>query len=542
MNNFCVIIPAIKKNVAFPDDLVKKLNGTTLVQRAIYKAKELTEGKNIIVITDSEEISLICKREIVRYELESSLKLGNANLIQELKGFLLRVCRPFRNVIILWPYLPLIDKDEIVKAYNMFCKRKTDILFTLKEENHKVYKGTSSSINNLFFSKIKDRQFVESKAFIIFRSCLLNNISEANNIKNLRIFLFKLNSETIEIKNYQDWWICEKLLQRKRIVFRVAGGKEVGMGHIYRCLTLAHEITDHEIYFVCDEKNHVAVNKIAGSDYKVETAKKTGIPEKIISLKPDLVINDILNTDKGYVLKLKSEGIKVVNFEDLGLGASFADLTINELYEDPRIEGNNIKWGNRFLFLRDEFTHARPNKFRGKVNSLLITFGGTDVNNLTLKTLDAIDDFCNSENVHINIVAGQGYLHKNELSNYLAKKNSSNIEFISATDTISEIMEKTQIAISSNGRTIYELYHMKIPSIIISQHKRERDHSFAKRENGFLKLEFHNGKPTGEMILSRLKFLVNGSKSRKELFENMNRYNFLKNKEKVVKTILALLK
>ena len=36
-----VLIPALKKTAAFQDDLVKQLNGISLVQRAINKAIEL---------------------------------------------------------------------------------------------------------------------------------------------------------------------------------------------------------------------------------------------------------------------------------------------------------------------------------------------------------------------------------------------------------------------------------------------------------------------------------------------------------------------
>ena len=49
-----IIIPAIKKNVAFTDDLVKKLAGTSLVQRAIDKAKRIVPREHIYIVTDSE--------------------------------------------------------------------------------------------------------------------------------------------------------------------------------------------------------------------------------------------------------------------------------------------------------------------------------------------------------------------------------------------------------------------------------------------------------------------------------------------------------
>ncbi len=60
-----IVIPAIKKNAVIPDQLVKKLNGITLIQRAIDTAKEITD--NIFIITDSEEISLIAQRNSIGF-------------------------------------------------------------------------------------------------------------------------------------------------------------------------------------------------------------------------------------------------------------------------------------------------------------------------------------------------------------------------------------------------------------------------------------------------------------------------------------------
>ena len=61
--DFTIIIPALKKTVAFQDDLVKKLGGISLVQRAINKAIDFGLKKSgIHLLTDSEEIRLIAER------------------------------------------------------------------------------------------------------------------------------------------------------------------------------------------------------------------------------------------------------------------------------------------------------------------------------------------------------------------------------------------------------------------------------------------------------------------------------------------------
>jgi len=71
-----IVIPAIKKNGVIPDQLIKKLNGKTLIQRAIDTAKNL-KVDNIIVVTDSQEISLIAERNDVQYIYNPEFKINN---------------------------------------------------------------------------------------------------------------------------------------------------------------------------------------------------------------------------------------------------------------------------------------------------------------------------------------------------------------------------------------------------------------------------------------------------------------------------------
>lgn len=538
MNEYCVIIPAVKKNVAFADDLVKKLHGITLIHRTIDKANAVAPREHVYVITDSEEITLMCKRAGVVPVYKKTLRLRSNDIIKDFLFFLIRISKKFASVIIIWPYSPLIDSRAILKAYALFQDNKHDVLVTVKEESHRSYKGKDTKLRNLIIGSDKEKLYVEQKGFLIFRSDLIYTRQDR---KELKILPFPLPDEVIEIKNYQDWWVCEKLLKRKRIIFRVIGYDEVGMGHIYRSLALAHEITDHEIIFICDEKSNLALNKIAGCDYLIETVNSGVIEERILALKPHMVVNDMLNTGKEYVLRLKRSGVKVVSFEDLGKGAAFTDLTINELYDEPQMEGDHIKWGHQCFFLRDEFIGARPHAFEEEVQNLLITFGGTDPNNLAMKTLATVADFCGKENIHIYIVAGQGYIYKKELADYLRTLSGVIVDFTFATGIISEIMEKTHIAICSNGRTVYELAHMNIPAIVVSHHERENTHRFSCSDNGLVNIgEFRAGESESR-IMEELRKFVHNRDYRKKLYDNMQHYNFLKNKNNVVGMILSLL-
>ena len=63
-------------------------------------------------------------------------------------------------------------------------------------------------------------------------------------------------------------------------------------------------------------------------NYKVAIQEKSEIIEDIKKLKPDIVINDRLDTDEKYIASLKEICSKVINFEDLGSGAVIADFSL----------------------------------------------------------------------------------------------------------------------------------------------------------------------------------------------------------------------
>jgi len=531
-----VLIPAFKKTVAFQDDLVKKLSGSSLIQRAINKIVELgVEKIDIHIFTDSEEICLIAERNGIQAFWNPKLIWGDSQSLDFLKEQLDQFSSLNQYMLLFSPYMPLLDVNTILNAISALIKSKRDILKPVKQVKKHIFDSDDQQLFEILFGVENKSHLIDLKAFTIFRSTLLQ--SNWDSIPS--ILRWPIDHDLIEIESYQDWWVCEKLINRKRIIFRVIGNDIVGTGHIFRALTLAHEITDHEIIFVCDTNNEAAVNKLAGYDYRLEIVPPNKIIDYIINLKPDLVINDILSTKVQDVTPLQDIGIKVANFEDLGAGAKLSNLTINELYDEPKYNSKNTLWGHSYFFVRDEFNDAKVNQFKKQIDSILLVFGGTDQHNLTLEVYRSIKDFCNKRSVRINIVIGKGYKYFNKLKNEVI--NESNVSLTNATGVISKIMEDSQVAVTANGRTVYELAHMNIPAIVISQHEREDTHSFSCQSNGFVSVGVYKKNHTKNEVKKYLEQILDDEVFRKKLFEGTKKFRFNNNKHKVVKKLLELL-
>ena len=307
------------------------------------------------------------------------------------------------------------------------------------------------------------------------------------------------------------------------------------MGHIYRSLSLAHGMANQDILFVCDVDSEPVVKKLVGSAYWLGVYDTANIADKIISLNPDLIVNDVLNTEKNYIEYLKKEEIVVVNFEDLGTGASVADLTVNELYDYSILSGKNILWGYEHFFVREEFEKARPNKFRDSVSEVILTFGGTDQHDLSRIVYERIKEICKKYQVFVRIVTGPGYRGFTHLEKMVSE--TSGVSLTHATGVISSIMESVDIAITSNGRTVYELAHMNIPGIVIPQHEREETHSFAREQNGFVKMEPYVEGMSLESVPKLLEKLIINSQFRYMLFSRLEKFCFLENKQRLLDKI-----
>jgi len=327
----------------------------------------------------------------------------------------------------------------------------------------------------------------------------------------------------------------------KLILFNILGSKKNGTGHIYRSLSLAKEIkSNYNILFLTHNSQKLAIQCLKKTNYKFLIFSKKKIYSKINSLKPTLVINDVLSTQKKDMRLIKKNGTKVVNFEDIGTGNQFADLTINEIFQKPKKNIKKILWGEKYFFLRDEFLKQKKNKFK-KIKNILLFFGGSDPNNLTLKTLKSIYNTSVIFGIKIIIITGIGYKNKAILKKFVKGKN--NIDLIKNTRKISYYMKKCQIAFTSNGRTTYELAHMNIPSIVISHNLRESHHKFASFKNGFINMgRFNNSNFSLKKLNIKFIELLDCQITYKKLFNSMLKFNFCLGRLRVKKEINKIIK
>ncbi len=532
MKDRCIVIPAIKKNAIIPDQLVKKLAGVTLIERALNTARACCKGEDIITLTDSEEISLICERNHTRFALNPPLRFQTWDIIMEMRDLLASLGQEYRHCIILRPSCPLLTWVDIESAWRQYLAGNGASLITVRNVHQRLWRNVKEGPEQLLAEPAPDQSYViETRALIIVPLAIF----AGRGAPSTRTIPFFLNERGIEILDYQDWWICERLLERRHVVFVVAGYPAIGMGHVYRSLMLAHEISAHKITFVCTAESGLAVESVASRDYHIVRQGDEPLSATVLGQQPDLVINDFLNTSLEYMEPLTRAGIRCINFEDEGKGSRLACLVINALY-DAREDSPRIRCGPDYFCLRDEFLHAARNPLRPQARTLLITFGGTDQRNETMRALNIVEPVCRAFGIAIRIVVGPGYAHRERLEQRLKELGNPLISFTWATNIMSRMMEGADLAICSAGRTVYELAHMRVPGIVLATHEREAKHSFGRPGNGFAfagLMDSVSDNRIRNLFLALLK-----QKRRAIYWERQNRLSFSGNKQRVIGLIL----
>jgi CMP-N-acetylneuraminic acid synthetase/spore coat polysaccharide biosynthesis predicted glycosyltransferase SpsG len=484
-----IIIPARGGSKGIPRKNVRLLNGKPLIYYAIQNSMNSRYNPDVFVTTEDEEIATISSKfgALIHKRPEELANDSNTldpviynalNLIEKENA------KRYDIVITMQPTSPLLRTTSLDSAIEKLIRQKeTDTIISAQDDTHLTWR-TRNGVFEPNYKKRVNRQYLdpifkETGGFLITRRNCVNENSRIG--KKVDLFLLS-NGEEIDIDNYMDWNLCSYLLKKKRILIVVSGNNKIGMGHVYNTLILANDILDHDLEFLVTKDSEMAFQKIASRNYKVgiQDHSKTLIDE-VINRAPDVVINDILDTDLSYIKQLKASNLTVINFEDLGEGAKYADLVVNAIYPEKELLPKHY-FGQKYFILRDEFfLHAGKRKI-GDVRNVLITFGGVDPNNLTEKTIRAIYTFCQNKGINIQVITGFGYERHDSLNQF------RDISIINNVSNISDYMFAADLIFTSAGRTVYEIASLGTPAIVMAQNEREMTHFFAFEKYGFLNL------------------------------------------------------
>ena len=537
------VIPARGGSKGIPKKNIRFIAGQPLLAYAIQCAKASSYDMEVVVTSDEEEIQNIARRFEARVvERPAELAGDSVTLDPVINHAVMTMERvsqcSYDIVITMQPTSPLLSSATLDAAIKFFIENKYDTVLSgvndprlsWRIENGECVPNYMERLNRQYMP----RELKETGAFVITkRACVTPNSRFGS-----RVSVFEVpEHESGDIDTPQDWLIAQYELQRKRIVIRLEGYPQIGLGHIYRGLRLAENFIEHNLLFVISEKSQLGIQKLEQSHYPYRVIASEDEFFAYLDESPaDIVINDILDTDTAYMQRLKKSGARIINFEDMGEGRLLADAVVNALYESET-EASNTYWGDKYYLIRDEFLLEPSRDFQENVKEILVIFGGTDPNNLTDKTVQALMKLPEEQGIHYTVILGMGYRYAEKIRNLVTCMPSS-FDVVQDVKMMTEYMRKADIAVSSQGRTMLELVTMKVPTILMAQNEREMTHAFGSLENGFLNLGL--GRTIeADTIYETIQWLIHCPGIRRNMWEQMAKKDLTHGAERVKRIILG---
>jgi spore coat polysaccharide biosynthesis predicted glycosyltransferase SpsG len=120
--------------------------------------------------------------------------------------------------------------------------------------------------------------------------------------------------------------------------------------------------------------------------------------------------------------------------------------------------------GSKFVPLNKDILKYKKKNQNKNINTITVTFGGSDPYNLTFKISNILNNL--SSRYKINLITGPAFKQAGKLHKLITNKN---IKIIESPKNIHEIFSKSDLAISNGGLTAFELCALNVPFIGISK-------------------------------------------------------------------------
>ncbi len=251
-----------------------------------------------------------------------------------------------------------------------------------------------------------------------------------------------------------------------------------GMGHIMRALCLAQGAKTHgwevALYTCCQIKELLARFENEGIiiNHLQDPFDLDPIKRMLKEKETDWVVLDGYDFDSGYQKAVKSMGHNLAVMDDyVHLDHYYADLIINQNFGAERLSYpaepyTKFLLGTKYVLLRSEFLRYEGHKKHIPViaRKVLVSMGGADEGNVSLKVLDAIERI--NSPLEVKIVLGAANPH-HELIGDRAAKSNHRVTIHKDVLDMAPLMAWADVAVSAGGTTMWELAFMGVPAILI---------------------------------------------------------------------------
>lgn len=239
-------------------------------------------------------------------------------------------------------------------------------------------------------------------------------------------------------------------INKNKIYIFTSKSKQIGYGHFKRSIIL--------------KKSFIQLKH----DTKIINVNKKKLKQNIKYFNKALKKNYFIIFDfsnkfffkKNIFLKLINKNLNLVKNKLLIIDSPKDDSLVNYLrkklnYILPYFsQKKNLNYSHNFFVFNEKFKIKKIKKIK-KVSKILITFGGSDLQNSTIKFIHFLTK--NFNKIYITAIIGPYFQKQQILKIKKLKKIYKNITLIYFKKDIAEIIDKFDLILTSTGLTRYEL-------------------------------------------------------------------------------------
>ena len=279
------------------------------------------------------------------------------------------------------------------------------------------------------------------------------------------------------------------------IYLRCDVSETIGMGHLKRCLALAKHINlTTKTCFIIPAPSQNTINLIKEAGSSIHEIPANLSHDEEFTHYPNQCKNIIIDLGHRHNLDNPDSFVEYLNILDRNdCNIAIMDGLDDDAFRDnraPRTTAyiqpywgineinppNTDHWlrGPEYVLLDPIYKHSYQKRTSHKITKILITFGGADPQENTIKVLNSIKDLDSSLQIRVIIGAFFSQSHKEDIQ-ALQSQAPDNIELIHAPDNLLEHYHWADLGICASSTSRYEAAACGLPIIftaIYPEHKK----------------------------------------------------------------------
>jgi UDP-2,4-diacetamido-2,4,6-trideoxy-beta-L-altropyranose hydrolase len=342
------------------------------------------------------------------------------------------------------------------------------------------------------------------------------------------------------------------------LLIRADANSRMGTGHIMRCIALAQawQVAGGKVVFLSHAPDAAIRTRMEMEGIEIRSLPAANPSPSDLSNTLDLLdtnqarwlVLDGYHFDAEYQQRIRAAGYGLLVVDDMAhLKAYHADILLNQNLGAERLKyicdpNTSLLLGPQYVLLRQEFLawRDRQRHIPDVARRVLLTMGGSDPENVTLKVLRALE-IIQVDGLEIVVVVGGNNPHYKTLQSVIHSFRP-NLRMVHDPSDMPELMAWADVAITAGGSTCWELMFMGLPSVVLVLAENQRGIAEGLESAGLAVNLGWFAHATEEMIADALTAILAAGELRSQMSSSAHELVDGSGCNRVIRTIVELMK